>query len=365
MGGSDVEAGRWWPRLLRQSESLVFDQPLWHLLVAVGVLDLVKNGMWVTPGLADWASMAKAFPAEPKLAGMSSWILSSPVGPAVAHYLGATSPSSFEVFSVVAVVIAVATLSLGLRRAAGSVAQRIGLVALFASPLSNILMTWIGKEDPFVILFASVVFLFDSPLVVLFAAMGLATANPEAGAAVVGGTVLLRGLDPLASRRALAAAVAGFSAGLLLLAGYGAEMGVPMGGRLSYVEHTGAKTLVTQFLSELPTLLFTVFGAWWVAFIAFWQDVIDRRRTASAVIGFLVVCGAVSAASVDQSRIFALVSFPALLWSVCAAARLVPAERLRLVTTWIFLVAAVVPRTVVQGGSTYVSHMSWILQRSF
>ena len=169
-----------WHRLLDRVEALIFDQPLWHLLAAVAILNLVKNGIWTTPEISDWASMAKAFPNLPHLAG-SSYILSSPVGPAVAHYLGATSPKAYEVFSFFAVLVAVAILVLGLGRAAGPTAQRLGIIALFASPLSNTLVTWLGKEDPFVILFTSLVFLFDSPVIALLGGVGLATANPEAG----------------------------------------------------------------------------------------------------------------------------------------------------------------------------------------
>jgi hypothetical protein len=347
-------------RAFRYAEQLVFDSPFWHLVAAVLLLDLVKNGLGTTAEIADWAKMAKTFPGRASLEQGSNFIQSSPIGPAIAHYLGVGTSGTYAVFSFVMTVVAVMTVVMALKRIGGRTAASVGLVALFASPLSNTFLTWLGKEDPFILASTAVAVLLDEPMLSLLAGFGLAAANPEAGAVIVAICVVLGLCD---SRSYVAKAVmiiVGFGMGCGVVVAYDAHIHVAFGGRVTFVRHTGGRELLHQFLAELPTWVFTLFGAYWLSIGSFWQGVVTRRMRA-VLFGSALLCAAVTAASTDQTRIFALVSLPLLLWFVARACELVPPATLRRVTTITFIAAVLLPRMVVQAGTVQVSHMASVM----
>jgi hypothetical protein len=347
-------------QVVKYLETLIFDRPLWHLAVGILLVDLVKNGIERVPEISDWARMAGSFPAGPTVNQGDSFILSSPAGPAVAHLFGIGSSSGYAAFSFVATCFAIAILMLGLYKAGGRAAAGIGLVALFASPLSNTLLTWLGKEDPFLLLFTALVVLFDSPALTCLGGLGLATANPEAGAVIIAISVALRVVSSRSGMITLASSVLGFAAGCGLVAAYDAHIGAAIGGRFTFVQRTGARELIREFVSELPTWIFSVLGAYWICVVQLWSRVV-RRQERLVVLLSALVCLSVTIASADQSRIAALTSLPLVLWFVVRSAREVDGEAVRTSTSLALLLAIVLPRVVVQAGGTYVSHVGAVL----
>ena len=345
---------------LKYLETLVFDRPLWHLAVGILLLDVVKNGFGKVPEISDWARMAGTFPGRPAVNQGDSFILSSPVGPAVAHLFGIGSAGGYAAFSFVATCFAIAILMLGLYKAGGRAAAGIGLVALFASPLSNTLLTWLGKEDPFLLLFTALTVLFDAPALACLGGMGLATANPEAGAVIIAISAALRVVSSRGGTITVASSVLGFAAGCGLVAAYDLHIGATTGGRFTFVQRTGGRELIREFVSELPTWIFSALGAYWICVAQLWGRVVRRRERIVVLISALA-CVGVTIVSVDQSRIAALVSLPLVLWFVLRSARDVDAETLRASTSLALLLAVVLPRVVVQAGGTYVSHVGAVL----
>lgn len=347
-------------RVVKYCEELIFDRPLRHLILAIFILDLLKNGVWKVTEISDWAAMAKVFPGRPDVGQADKFILSSPLGPAVAHYFGATSNTGYELFSFVATIIAVGVVVLGLYRAGGRVAAGVGLVALFASPLSNTLLTWLGKEDPFLILFTALAVLFENPGVACLAGIGLAAANPEAGAIIVLLSIALRSSGSRSRFVTAIALMIGLGIGCGGVAAYDSHIGATFGGRLSFVQRTGGRELIHEFLSELATWMFSVFGAYWVCIFQFWERVVHGRW--KSIIGASALgCLVITLVSEDQTRIAALVSFPLLLWFVLRSTREVQPATLRTSTAVVFLFALAIPRVVVQAGSAYVSHIGVLL----
>ena len=70
---------------------------------------------------------------------------------------------------------------------------------------------------------------------------------------------------------------------------------------------------------------------------------------------FGVAAVALTVVSADETRVFALVTWPAVLWLCLRAVEVVPADLLRRVTAVTVVAATVVPRVWVEGGVALTS----------
>ncbi len=344
-----------WDAVIEWSERLIFDAPLWIWLLVLSIIALVKDGFSTSPNIPVWITIARAFPGHPPITAGSDYQLSSPIGPALAHVLGAYTAFTYGTMSLVVVVAAVVAMTTGLSRRVGRLGVGVGLVAFFASPLSNILVTWLGQQDPFTVFFGAIAAVFDSPLVLLLAGAGLGVSHPEVGVLVVLSIGALRVVDtdrhtPLGA----AALVVGFVIGALGTLSYERHAGGSPTATLTFIRTVGAGTLAKYFLWGLPTWLFTTLGAWWFFFATLGRQVLTRR-IAVVLAGLAVVATAVTVFTADETRVFALIVFPAVLWLCARAARLLPTNEVRRATAITFVLAVIIPRIIVDLGYTYVS----------
>jgi hypothetical protein len=231
------------------------------------------------------------------------------------------------------------------------------LVAFLATPLSNILLS-VGAQDPFTFLFASMAVLFESPLLAVVAGAGLAASHLEVGIFTVVAVTVLRVLDDRPLRPATAMGLVG---GLLATAGavvgYEHHAGVGLSARASFIHRTGLRVLLGDFLDELPTWLFSTFGAFWLFAVVtcsrWWA-----LRTVRALAVLATGAGLVTVVTLDETRVFALLTWPLVLWLTLLAVRRLEPGTLRRLTALTFLAALVLPRIIVFEGRPAVSYAS-------
>lgn len=347
-----------WESVVGGTERLVFDSRLVTWLLAVWWIMFLKDGVGSAPATPIFVKIARAFPGRPPIAPATTYLLSSPIGPAPAHMLDTLTFRSYVALHFCVALLASAVLVVGLNRFGGRVAVGVGTVAFFASPLSNIMFTWLGQQDPFTIGFATASVLFDSPLVMLLAGAGLGISHPEVGLLAVLSVAALRSVD--IDRRSVTSGVwlaVGFGFGAAVTVAYEDSAGSGTLAVVSYIHDVGLQNLVRDFLAGFSTWLFTTLGACW-----FFLGSTGRNVLSKSLSVVVVVVGAVATLItlfvLDETRVFALIVWPSVLWLSVRACRVVPEPLLRRATAITFLLAVAIPRIVVWQGASYVS--AWL-----
>lgn len=354
----EARTEHWWSRAVDWVERLVFDLPTWLWLVVVAVVAFVKDGVGTATNVQLWVRIAAAFPSRPaQFPTDGNYLFGSPIGPAIAHGLHATTRHGYEALHAVMLAAALAVLVIGLHRRGGRALVGVGVTAFFASALSNILPSWIGLQDPYLLAFGSMAALFDSPILLLIAGVGLGGSQLVVGVVMAGSIALLRASQ---RERRLGAAllVVGFIVGAILTLAYESHVGATSG-ELQFIDHVGLANLLREWLTSVAALVFTFFGAWWL-FLG-WLGPKALTRWEQAVFGAAGIAGvALTLVGQDQTRVFALVMWPGVLWLCVQATERLPAPLLRRVTAITFLAAVAIPRLWIQGGLPVVSAWPYV-----
>jgi hypothetical protein len=234
-------------------------------------------------------------------------------------------------------------------------ASRLAVAALFASPLSNVLLTWLGQPDPIIVGLGALLSVSTSPAAVGLAAFTLALTHTEQAIAIV--VVLLAAryvVGDLGGRQAFAL-IAGLFAGALAVTVFKHHFGMGES-RFAYAEGVGLGEFARNFFTNWHIVLIASFGAAWVlvVLLACNLDRLQRATFAAVVTGGF----AVAFLTLDTTRVFALVTFPAVLVLVGYSVRTIPERALQRVLAMTLVAGALYPHIVVWEGHTYVSSLS-------
>jgi hypothetical protein len=274
------------------------------------------------PSIDEWVRFAGDPYGDVELHPDFRYITGSPLGPLLAHLLGADTNRSYAAVHLALLVAAACTLVAVGRRAVGDRVTNVLVVALVASPLSTVLLTWLGQPDPVTFGGLTVVALASGlPRrarrigAVVAACLLVGLASPEQGlvAVAVLGVLAWWGNRPF-DREVLVVATITLLVGRLAVQAFLAASDAPHVSRLRYVEDNGIGYFLQALFDELPAVVFSLFGATWLlAGAAF----VRLRRTfpnpwpvrAALLLLFVAV-----ATTYDETRVMTLVSWPALVW---------------------------------------------------
>jgi hypothetical protein len=314
--GQMLERPAPWPTREPAHQDTVSSRLLLPLVVlAIGTLVLWRSGVGKVPHLIDFERFARLWPHS-ELLPLQGYIARQALGQALYSALDWAGTGHFLWLHVAALAASATALSWWLLRRLGSQRGVIAICLLALSPVTTVLMTWVGMYDAF------------SVLVWVALVMSLRRNSLAQGlVAVLGGlqnfeqfavSVVLLALLPSASRSlGLRVRPAALAIGALLGKGalevYLHSAGAVDGSRLGFLADDSMRAgILTSFAVTAPLVLWSALGGLWVPVLrhlpATWSAAGTGQRWRLAVVAAVVL--AVGVLWADHTRVMALGSFP-------------------------------------------------------
>lgn len=278
--------------------------------VVAGVAVMVwRSGFGSFPDTPLFARViVPALPSLPRLAPQAQYVLSSPIGAVVASLFRATSEASFDLVHIgVFIGFAVVVGVLVVRRDGFGPAALVG-AGFVGSQTSVILLAWIGSYDVFTVGLTSMLVVVRRWWAMAMIGFLLAFAAFEQGLIIIGMLLVLSAFGMFDRWRGLLWALGGSAIGRILLQVW-LRANDATHGRLWFLRSAGLEELLGQFWRSLPWLIPTALGATVVVLVVALASE-PRWRDRIVVIVLLVACLVPVAVSLDQSRVYAVLSWP-------------------------------------------------------
>lgn len=364
--GALATEDRWTPLeagVLTRLTTWAADVSPWRLLAVLAAVRVALVGVATTPNLDQWLLLANDPFGDPPLGEPFRYVPGSPVGPLLADALGISSRTGYAALHALLLIASVCALLHVGRRVIGDDRTKVAVVVLFASPLSNVLLGWLGQPDAITIgaLSALGLGLVDRAptrggALVVAGGVLLGANSFEQGAVGLGIAVLVLAADARRALPRVGLAAAGLAVGRGLQAWYLAASDVVHQSRVDYATDVPSE----PFIANLPSTLFSFYGAAWLIVL-----VLARRRIAEGQAARLGTFGAGAAAvlmallTLDETRVAALVLWPGTLVGIALALPAVLDRRRWSIVALTALAGAVIPPVVVWDGEPLLSNWAF------
>jgi hypothetical protein len=324
-------------------------------IAAMVALSLFRNGFGPRPRLRFFAiTYVNALPRVPHTAPLQQWALWSPLGPVVARLLGVHSVHGFVLLHLVVVIAGVGVL-ISVRRLHGSPAMRVAAVAFVALPVSVVVQSWVGSYDAWVFLFTTTLVVTRSRPLAVVAGLFLAFANFDQGVVILALLAAVSIIRPHGSLIRYAYAAGGLLVGRLVLQVWFANYHVTSG-RQTYASHLGFKVFARVAGEHWLLLVLSLVGA---AVPLLVGVMAGGRRQSLAVAVVLIGAAVPMFIATDETRVFALTSWPPLLALILDESARSP-ERIRRAMRWTIALAIAVPGWFIWYGRPFLAKYHWI-----
>ena len=219
----------------------------------------------------------------------------------VGHAFGAVSPRRVQALSLTATALALGAVLLYGHRAIADPSQRWTFVRLLAlSPLIHVLMFWMGKSDPYLVLAYFLLLLTRDRVGVAALALVMTLAHPEQAAVVLAVHAILYRPGPTL----LLALLVGWAVGMGVHQAYLAQIGMSGWPRGTWI--AARLDIPPRYnLGRPVSMLWLSFSWFWIPLLVYAKGRPDWKLPALAGLCFMV-----AAASADFTRVFTLVSLP-------------------------------------------------------
>lgn len=364
-----LQAGSQLKVLFDHSVDRLFAWPFWLLAIVVLGANILTQGVWMVPNLDAVSLMARDVTQNPYPNSVMQFLFSSYLMPLIAYVVGLNKTPA-DYFTLCALVLLVG-MALGfgsLRRRFGDPTARILMLLFGATPLVNVLLTWIGYGDPLTFTLTTLLLALPAPTLRALLGALLAIAHFEQGCVIL---VLLCGLLPFVDADlkpntrwlGMAMMIAGFVAGKIAMDLYFQVHHFEIQNTRSTLvfEKVGPVRLLSDSARFPLVLLFSVLNVTWPA----WLLVVvgsyrtDRRLFVVLSIG-MALCLAVMILVLDQTRVASLLTWPLLVGAMIVAARDVDGrELLKKLAVACFLLGLIVPRVILWEGRIHTSSASF------
>jgi len=324
--------------------------------LGISLLVLWRTGPGKVPGPEGFEAVARTWPHMP-LPPEGAYVLRQGLGQALYHASGLVGTGHFLAFHIVTLLVAGGLLSGWMLRRLGVQRGTIAVCLLLLSPVTAVLLEWIGIYDSFSVLVWVLMLLTlrGRWWLQLAVAVLLGVQNFEQSVVSI---VLLALLPeagrPLGLRARPAALLAGTFVGKVVLELYLRAEDASSGSRAAFLENPELLHFVLKTFAQLaPIIVFTVLGALWIPVVhrlpAVWAAATRSFRL--RVLAAAAVVLGIGILSADHTRVMVLITFPLV---VVLCMRLAAAEDnvrdwLRRRETWLLLL--IPPFVIVSGGS--------------
>lgn len=251
----------------------------------------------------------------------------NPLLPLLAHTLRLTTPTAFNILCFVLLAGALLYFALFSRRRWGSAPALIFSTLLITSPLTTVMLTWLGTPDGLTVAL-TVPFLFIQSSLPIFFLSVLGAANHPAFMIAVLEILTLRWAahDGIKFRQVLAAGI-GLAAGYGLVRLFLAVNHIEIVSRVDFMLLKDAGEWLKMNALNFPMSLASLFNAHWlilvICLVMFFKR--DRVFYSLALVTLLVNYG-FTFFSLDTTRIFSLLSWGVLFTCIFHSFRLAGAE---------------------------------------
>ncbi len=316
------------------------------IVVALVALYILKAGIWAIPSITD-LSILSHDPFLNPYAGEAQIIFENWFGAFLAWSLGASDPWAFTILHAAFSAAFLAFTVLGLMAAVPE-AERRKAVCIFAFfPVFWVPWYWVGYDSLTLALLAAALLLLARPLAVLSIGILVGLQHYQQGAIAFGvlffvaADGLLRDGQP---RRHALAALAGVVGDLI---GHQVLKAVMRANHIHFdfdrhqwlVRHWDE--IVHMNLALFPNFAYGILGFGWIVLLRYLDGGSNRLKAVAAVL----ICAVVAGLTTDTTRVFSVISFPALCWLVMrdvAWLRGVPARQIAVLgllwiaTPWLY-----------------------------
>ena len=294
-------------------------------LTALSLWVLWRTGPSKVPFLEGFEKFAREWPDAEALP-REAYVLRNFLGPLLYQGVPDPSPTRFLALHVVATALTAALLGAWLLRRLGSRTGPTAIALLLLSPVTALLLLWIGIYDAFGVLVWVLLLmsLAGRPwLQVLAGALAGAQNLEQVGVGIVL-LALVPELQRAAGLRARPVALlAGAVLGRVLLEAYLRSAGAPSGSRLTFLSDPELLQNVTKtFAVMAPVVLFSVLGGLWGFALTHLRDHAAgwARSLQLRVALVLALALGFSFLAADHTRVLLLITFPLLVCGVLALA---------------------------------------------
>lgn len=320
------------------------------------------NGIWLIPNIDHQWMMSRDLTVNPFADDRGpEYLLTSYLLPVIAHALGlSASITAFAVASAIVLLSGYVAAVIAVRHRFGDDVTRVLLFAFACLPISNILATFIGASDALVWSLTTLIVACRAPALRCVLAVLLAVSHREQSGLILAFLSLVLPLieDDRPAWPALAALWAGCAAGVLLLALHFWWHGfVIVSTRWGVVRDIAPLQMAVNPLRQAAMTAVSLFAVYWPAvmlmLIGVWQH---DRRAARRFVACWVTSLAVIVLTVDQTRVFAVLSWPAVMVLVVLTMR-EPANRgtLTRLSAWLVIIGLILPRPILFNGQVHSS----------
>ena len=329
-------------------------------LLVVGYA-LVRCGFGAYPGTGIMLDITGRFPSIEPLAPLAQTFQYSPIGPVLAFVIGADGRSSYLALHAVVLVAGCVGLAWSIARRWSVPVAAFVVTAFVASQACLVALAWIGSYDVYTLLLGSVVVVTTSDRIAAAAGFIAAFAVFEQVAISLALLIAVAHVVGDARRNRFVFGLAGAVAGRLVLTVVLRTNGVTHD-RREWLEEFGLGHFLRQFGDAAPLLLLTAFGGAWVIVVACLRLGVATWRARAAWATALVLPLAPTAITEDQTRVYAVVTWPIVLALVVVAAPALSARQLRSIGIGALVLGLAIPPVFLwRGEPTLADHHLWHL----
>jgi len=234
-------------------------------------------------------------------------------------------------------------------------------VAFVSSQAGLVALAWVGSYDVYTLLFGSLIVVTSSDRVAAAAGFLAAFAVFEQVAISLALLVAVAHVVGDVRRNRFLFGIAGAIVGRLVLTVVLRSNDVTHD-RRRWIEEFGLEHFLEQFGDALPLLLLTAFGGAWVIVVACLRVGVVTWRARAAWIAAMVVPLVPTAITEDQSRVYAIVTWPIVLALIVTTAPALTARQMRSIGVAALVLGLVIPPVFLwRGDPTLAGHHLWHL----